>query len=335
MVTNATSVHVKAELLDVLLDAVRESGWQCVVTEHQHPFGLSIFRADDPIIRLRVYIWNCTHGGGAARARDEFRIQFTPRAQTPKLHSGETTVLLGWHDGYSVFAGWSIVHHAGQAGSSPSAQVKESTLAAAHTKTFATQLKRNHQIVVAFKPAFFVDYAQTSDRLHGHLYTNIELAPLNDVTSINEEQVASIADQERRLIVGKFFRRFRAYDFRNRVLGAYGYRCAFCGIQLDLLDAAHVIPVADSKSTDETSNGVALCKLHHAAFDQNLVSFAEDYRIEVSAFEVSRLASVRRDGGLAQFRASLLPAIRLPADRRDYPPPAVIREARNSRGWRG
>jgi putative restriction endonuclease len=73
--------------------------------------------------------------------------------------------------------------------------------------------------------------------------------------------------------------------------------------------------------------------LHHAAFDRNLLSFDERYRIEVSDTEVSRLAAVNLIGGLEMLKERLLAAIILPTDRRDYPPPAYIVEARRVRNW--
>lgn len=65
-----------------------------------------------------------------------------------------------------------------------------------------------------------------------------------------------------------------------------------------MTEAAHIIPVAAPTSTDETKNGVALCALHHTAFDRNLISFDERYKIEISDPEVSRLAEVNLVGGL-------------------------------------
>jgi putative restriction endonuclease len=102
---------------------------------------------------------------------------------------------------------------------------------------------------------------------------------------------------------------------------------------LELIDAAHIIPVAASTSTDETKNGIALCKLHHTAFDRNLISFDERYKIEVSDSEVSRLTASNLVGGLKEFKQKLRTAIILPADRRDYPPPEYITEARKVRSW--
>lgn len=70
--------------------------------------------------------------------------------------------------------------------------------------------------------------------------------------------------------------------FSLEVRTAYGHRCAFCGAQLSGLDgipagvdAAHIL--AWSKhNLDVVSNGIALCKLHHWAFDASIMMLVED-----------------------------------------------------------
>lgn len=61
--------------------------------------------------------------------------------------------------------------------------------------------------------------------------------------------------------------------FRERVLGAYRSRCAMCRLrERALLDAAHIDPDSDPVGEARTSNGIALCRIHHAAFDAHLLS---------------------------------------------------------------
>ena len=50
---------------------------------------------------------------------------------------------------------------------------------------------------------------------------------------------------------------------------------------LELLDAAHIIPDSDDHGEPEVRNGLALCKIHHAAFDRNIIGVRPDYRIIV------------------------------------------------------
>jgi putative restriction endonuclease len=71
-------------------------------------------------------------------------------------------------------------------------------------------------------------------------------------------------------------------SFRERVLRAYREQCAFCRLKhLELLDAAHIIADSDPEGEPAVTNGISLCKLHHAAFDSNIVGVRPDYVIEV------------------------------------------------------
>mgnify|MGYP003327675381 FL=1 len=69
--------------------------------------------------------------------------------------------------------------------------------------------------------------------------------------------------------------------FRAAVLDAYERRCAVCGLPFaELLDAAHIRP--DSKGgAAAVPNGLALCKIHHGAFDANIMGISPDYRVHV------------------------------------------------------
>lgn len=70
--------------------------------------------------------------------------------------------------------------------------------------------------------------------------------------------------------------------FRERVLDAYRSQCAFCRLRhRELLDAAHIIPDRVSEGKPVVSNGIALCKLHHAAFDSFMIGVSPDYVIRV------------------------------------------------------
>jgi putative restriction endonuclease len=70
--------------------------------------------------------------------------------------------------------------------------------------------------------------------------------------------------------------------FRELVLTAYRTRCAMCRLRHgELLDAAHILPDRDERGRPEVPNGLCLCKIHHGAYDANIVGVAPDYRIHV------------------------------------------------------
>lgn len=325
------AIYSRKDLLDRLLRAVADAGWKALILSEEKPFHLVLFREGTAGIEVFVYMWTCTHGGGEKRAQDEYRIQIT--GVVPEIQPTGITLLLGWHDGYDVFVGWDITKHAEQKTKSPSAQVKEDALSAAHNHAFSIHRKQNDEIVVALRPEMFVEYALNAVSLHQTGESTAEEA-LNAIDTITTEQIQeTIRDTTRRRIVSRIVRNYRAYDFRRRVLTAYENRCAACGIQLGLVEAAHIIPVADTASTDETSNGVAFCALHHSAFDSNLLSFDESYKFQVSETRSKHLIDTNLGGGLEQFTECLKTAVILPADKRDYPNPLYIVRAREVRRW--
>jgi hypothetical protein len=48
-----------------------------------------------------------------------------------------------------------------------------------------------------------------------------------------------------------------------------------------LLDAAHIIPDSEEGGVPAVSNGLSLCKLHHAAFDNFMLGISPDYDIQI------------------------------------------------------
>lgn len=69
--------------------------------------------------------------------------------------------------------------------------------------------------------------------------------------------------------------------FRAAVLHLYQRRCAICKLPFaELLDAAHIKSDAEGGAAVVT-NGLALCKIHHGAFDNNIIGITPDYRVKV------------------------------------------------------
>ncbi|MFJ3957109.1 HNH endonuclease [Arthrobacter sp. NPDC090010] len=103
-----------------------------------------------------------------------------------------------------------------------------------------------------------------------------------------EESLDSYQDMSQSLVPGPRYAerwiktRLHQKRFRSLVLHAYESRCAVCLLsQPVLLDAAHITPDGAPGSIAAVSNGLALCKLHHAAYDGNLLGIDGDYRVSV------------------------------------------------------
>jgi putative restriction endonuclease len=86
----------------------------------------------------------------------------------------------------------------------------------------------------------------------------------------------------RAYITSKFQQRLHQQHFHDIVLDAYRYQCACCRLRhTELLDAAHIIADKEPEGLPIVNNGLALCKLHHAAFDSNIIGISSDYDIHV------------------------------------------------------
>lgn len=87
----------------------------------------------------------------------------------------------------------------------------------------------------------------------------------------------------------------RNRGFRQAVIGAYDYKCAVCGMKINSPDAlqweveaAHIVPHS-SNGRDDVWNGLALCHLHHWAFDVGWFTLQNNFKITVSR-KVNNLA---------------------------------------------
>jgi putative restriction endonuclease len=89
-------------------------------------------------------------------------------------------------------------------------------------------------------------------------------------------------DARREYVTAVFRQRLHQQAFRERVLWAYREQCSLCRLRhQELLDAAHIVPDADPEGEPVVQNGLALCKLHHSAFDRFFLGIRPDYVIEV------------------------------------------------------
>lgn len=96
-------------------------------------------------------------------------------------------------------------------------------------------------------------------------------------------------DAEKKVTRATRERVLRIRGFRQAVIDAYSCRCAVCGLKINSPDslsweveAAHIVP-NHSMGRDDIWNGIALCHLHHWAFDVGWFTLCDDYVIKVSS----------------------------------------------------
>lgn len=76
--------------------------------------------------------------------------------------------------------------------------------------------------------------------------------------------------------------RLHQQQFRRLVLSAYREQCSICRLKhVELLDAAHILPDRHPKGEPIVTNGLGLCKIHHSAYDANIIGIDPDAVVHV------------------------------------------------------
>jgi putative restriction endonuclease len=101
--------------------------------------------------------------------------------------------------------------------------------------------------------------------------------------SLNDEAADSSDNYARReYITVMALRRVHQKEFRERVLHAYRNQCTLCRLRhAELLDAAHIIGDKEDSGEPVIQNGLSLCKIHHSAFDQNIIGITPDFKVKI------------------------------------------------------
>ena len=298
------------DLLGHVEEGFRAGGWNLLYlsTAGEHPARYRVYR-DNRAFTVRVYIWNITQGGGAARSATDYRIQNTgPGVDrfTPEI--GGRTLILGWWANEEIFAGFDYRRHSGPLGGSPSPQVGVAALQGAVLNGFAIHAKTSGELAIAFRPDFIGTYADNLEPLHDAGQVPAEVNVLTRIAAQEDVPAADIEREvanPRRRALTQTMRALHALDFRQRVLDAYTHHCAVCSMQLRLVEAAHILPVAEPDSTNETSNGISLCALHHRAYDRAMLTFDPDYKVHVNEKYVDELRRAGLHSKLPNFRREL------------------------------
>ncbi len=320
------------QLVNAILDAIEQSGETGVLLTNQreHPRKFAIAGPLGPL-ELWVYAWTLTFGGRPSLP-DEYRIQMTSVSSPLALNPSGPSVLLGYEPNLNVFAGFDLGRHQTFTTGSPSVQIDMAALRQALQDGFAFHRKDNAEIAVAFRPDQFMPYTRNAVELH-RLGRQIQTLSLLSRASAREPIPAREIEQltaDRRRIVETVSRLSRASNFCEQVLNGYGNRCAVTRLQLRLVEAAHILPVAAPGSSDHIVNGIALSPTYHRAFDRGLIYLDERFVMHFNAEKEAELQTLQLDGGLADFKTPL-GKIHLPADRHQWPDPRFIRKANRFR----
>jgi putative restriction endonuclease len=332
-----------SELVDRFVETIERHGATVIrarATDAARPARIRVVTSEKKTDCV-LFLWTITPGGGGpgVRPEGERRIQITNVTQLP-MEPGVRTLLGGWSEEAGVFAFWDARRHTRFSQKSPSLQVSLNTLETAGSVGLATQLRptaEGEEVVVAVAPGSLLWYIENGLQLHNAESDATAVVDLIEATPEEEREFLDSSESEiqsaRRYDLVETMRAYRDAKFRPAVLQAYSYRCAICSCDLKLVDAAHIVPVSHPLSTDEVTNGLALCRLHHGAFDNALLGIQSSFRIVINPMTVQRLHEIGLDTGIDQFRLQLPELIRVPASIEARPLPELLRLGMQLRGF--
>ena len=123
--------------------------------------------------------------------------------------------------------------------------------------------------------------------------------------------------------------RLHQQRFKLDVMRAYRHRCAICALrERALVQAAHIVPDVEPQGIAAVVNGLALCAIHHLAFDRNLLGIDPDGVVHIAGRLLRRdrrADAAHRPAGLPRRRRS-----RCRAGRQDRPDPVRLERASNA-----
>lgn len=86
----------------------------------------------------------------------------------------------------------------------------------------------------------------------------------------------------RRYLRKESIRRVHQPVFRSMVMRAYENQCTVCSLRHPvLLDAAHIVEDRHELGVAAIRNGLALCKIHHAAYDAGILGVTPDSVVKI------------------------------------------------------
>jgi putative restriction endonuclease len=123
----------------------------------------------------------------------------------------------------------------------------------------------------------YTDVVVVGDRPHD---LRFELA-LSDVSQLGKASEDTPVERAYRESVVQ--QRIHQPKFRARVLTAYETQCTVCHFRhAELLDAAHILSDRHERGDAVVTNGMAMCKIHHAAYDSNFLGVDANHTIHIN-----------------------------------------------------
>lgn len=118
--------------------------------------------------------------------------------------------------------------------------------------------------------------------------------------------------------------RYRLHQqrFKVDVMRAYRHRCAICALrERELVQAAHIVPDPEPEGIAAVVNGLALCAIHHLAYDRNLLGIDPEGVVHIASRLLREIDGPMLRAGLQGFHGK---NIALPWRAEEHPDPARL-----------
>jgi putative restriction endonuclease len=163
-----------------------------------------------------------------------------------------------------------------------------------------------------FMPIFPV-YAVADDQARR------EFVVILDVEQYEIADHLHLTRTERKYAERMMRQRLHQPEFRARVLRAYETRCTVCTLRhRQFLDAAHIIGDLQEQGDPVVPNGLSLCKIHHAAYDEDLMGISPDGKVAINRELLEEVDGPMLQHGLQAMHGR---SITVPRRRTDRPDP--------------
>lgn len=262
---------------------------------------------------------------------DEFRIQVdrTELDQLKALHDqGEHVSFLGVFDGGEAFVGWEPRYGFSlTAEQRVSLYCRQSQLASVEENlnaiyTFRSRNLGDETSAIALPPSALGFYLENTVHFHALPSENAISRLLNEygnkTLTLEGLGDAGEIDVEEDEVREKFTYERKAYPrdprFKKWIMDAYGKTCCVCDRQLELIQAAHIIPHSVEDSPNTVQNGLAMCIEHHRLYDDALLLPGPGQQLVFNKERAEYLKQTNQDKGLDGIAALAEQQYQIPND---------------------
>lgn len=261
------------------------------------------------------------HDSGNTRTNDdEVRVQIQRSSLDKQLdyrNSGYQTCYLGFFERGDAFIAWDPAHVESKTAKTVFSEYgrisnyETATVKGADLYFQKSRVLDRHVRHPAFRSEMLGVYLQNLKAFHDfdqNLSQEKQVLDLQELVSENIEIYPSGAKSEQTIEIGREKKTItisrtgyrRSPAFSKTVRAAYGYACAICGKQMELVQAAHIIPHNHPEGSDTINNGIALCVEHHHLYDSNLILLTPEYRLRVNLEQKKFLERIGQSGGIEE-----------------------------------